>query len=85
MWTLKISPQQVIGDKHSSTVSLYITHMMVKCLTAYTHTHPFNGLFFRDYLGGPVQKKVKQIWILLKQETVASAGLNASQHLTPDR
>jgi len=39
MWTLKISPQQVIGDKHSSTVSLYITPMMVKCLTAYTHTH----------------------------------------------
>jgi len=30
-------------------------------------------------------RKIKPIWILLKQETVASAGPYASLHLAPDR
>ena len=45
--------------------------------------HPFNGP-----LSGTTRtkgtRKVKPIWIFLKQETVASAGPYASLHLTPD-
>ena len=41
----------------------------------HTHTHPFNGLF-----SGTTQvsgtRKVKPIWILLKQETVSGSGIS---------
>jgi len=46
-------------------------------------THPFNGPL--ELPGSAGTRKVKPIWILLKQETVASAGPYASLHLTPDR
>jgi len=48
------------------------------------HTHPFNCPFpgLPRWAG---TRKVKPIWNLPKQETVASAGPYASLHLTPDR
>ena len=45
-----------------------------------TRTQPF----VRDYPGEPVLEK-KPIWILLKHDTVASAGPYSSLHLTADR
>jgi len=49
-----------------------------------TNTNPFNSLCpgLSRWAG---TRKVKPIWILLKQETVASAGPYASLHLAPDR
>jgi len=45
--------------------------------TGYTHTQPFNGLFpGRDYPGLAGTRKVKPIWILLKQETVSGSGIS---------
>ena len=52
-----------------------------------SHTHPFNGPF----PGLPrwaSTRKVKPIWILMKQETVSGSGISwayASLHLPPDR
>ena len=40
-----------------------------------THTHPFNGLFLR-LPGWAGTRKVKPIWILLKQETVSGSGIS---------
>ena len=39
------------------------------------HTHPFNGLYLglRKWVG---TRKVKLIWILLKQETVSGSGIS---------
>jgi len=44
-------------------------------LTKHTHTHPFNGPFPRlpKWAG---TRKVKPIWILLKQETVTGSGIS---------
>ena len=39
------------------------------------HT-PVYWPFFRDYPGEPVPKKVKPIWILLKQVTVSGSGIS---------
>ena len=43
-------------------------------LNTHTHTHPFNGPFPRlpRWAG---TRKVKPIWILLKQETVSGSGI----------
>jgi len=38
----------------------------------HTHTHPFNGPFS----GTTQARKVKPIWILLKQETVSGSGIS---------
>jgi len=40
-----------------------------------THTHPFNGPFpgLPEWAG---TRKVKQIWILLKKETVSGSGIS---------
>ena len=59
-------------------------------LLAHTHTHPFNGPFSRTTRVGrrAGTRKVKPIWILLKQETVSGSGISwayAGLHLAPDR
>jgi len=43
--------------------------------TSETHTHPFNGPFpgLPRWAG---TRKVKPVWILLKQETVSSSGIS---------
>ena len=51
------------------------------------HTHPFNGPF-SGTTGWAGTRKVKPVWILLKQETVSGSGISwacASLHLAPDR
>ena len=53
-----------------------------------THTHPFNGPFSGTIPGSAGTRKVKPIWILLKQQTVSGSGISwphASLHLAPDR
>ena len=44
-------------------------------LTEGTHTHPFNGPFFGQPRWAGT-RKVKPIWILLKQETVSGSGIS---------
>jgi len=39
------------------------------------HTHPFNGPF-PGLSGSAGTRKVKPIWILLKQETVSGSGIS---------
>ena len=41
-----------------------------------TNTHPFNGPFPGTTRVSRYQKKVKQIWILLQQETVSDNGIS---------
>jgi len=41
----------------------------------HTHTHPFNGPF-PGLSGWAGTRKVKPIWILLKQETVSGSGIS---------
>ena len=41
----------------------------------HTHTHPFNGPFFRTTRVSRYQKG-KPIWILLKQETTSGSGIS---------
>jgi len=41
----------------------------------HTHTHIFRP-FARDYPGEPVTRKVKPIWISLKQETVSGSSIS---------
>ena len=42
---------------------------------SHTHTHPFNGPF-SGTTGWAGTRKVKPIWILLKQETVSGSGIS---------
>ena len=49
----------------------------------YLHAHPFNVplsvvvvVVVWDYLGEPVTRKVKPIWIILKQETMSGSGIS---------
>ena len=42
-------------------------------IRTHTHTHPFNGPFSGTT---QVSRKVKPIWILLKQETVSGIGIS---------
>jgi len=42
----------------------------------HTHTHPFNGPFFPGLPGWAGTRKVRPIWISLKQETVSGSGIS---------
>ena len=50
----------------------------------FIYTHAFNGLLSGTTRVNRYQEG-KTIWIMLKQEAVASAGPYASLHLAPDR
>ena len=58
------------GETGSSKANNIVFH---KC--KHTHTHPFNGPF-PGLLGWAATRKVKPIWILLKQETVSGSGIS---------
>ena len=45
------------------------------CGNTMIHTHPFNGPF-PGLSGSAGTRKVKPIWILLKQETVSGSGIS---------
>jgi len=52
------------------------------------HTHTRLAALFPGLPEWAVTRKVKPIWILLKQETVSGSGISwayASPHLAPDR
>jgi len=52
------------------------------------HTHTRSMALFPGLPGWTGARKVKPIWILLKQETVSGGGISwayASLHLAPDR
>jgi len=54
----------------------------------YTHTHIRLTALFPGLPGWASNRKVKPIWILLKQETVSGSGISwayASLHLAEDR
>ena len=54
----------------------------------HTRTHTRLMALFPGLPGWAGTRKVKPIWILLKQETVSGSGISwayASLHLTPDR
>ena len=65
----------------SFTHTFHVTKLYVSpypgsnLLNIHTHTHPFNGLFpgIPRWAG---TRKVKPIWILLKQETVSGSGIS---------
>ena len=55
-------------------------HFCLGCIMVYdvytpTHTHPFNGPLSRTSRMS-LTRKVKPIWILLKQETVSGSGIS---------
>ena len=57
-----------------------IYHILVcgnmSCSDCDTHTHPFNGPFCPGLPKWAGTRKVKPIWILLKQETVSGSGIS---------
>ena len=61
--------------------NIYETHANI-------HTHTSLMALFPGLPGWAGTRKVKPIWILLKQETVSGSGISwayASLHLAPDR
>ena len=65
----------------SLSVHKWFTH-------THTHTHTHLTALFPGLPGWAGTRKVKPIWILLKQETVSGGGISwayASLHLAPDR
>ena len=82
-----------VSNVHISVTSLnrvqFDRHAMSQVHT-HTHTHTHLTALFPGLPGWAGTRKVKPIWILLKQETVSgsgmtSAGLYASLHLAADR
>jgi len=59
------------------TISVVTTtnHHFTAIIQINTHTHPFNGPF-PGLPGWTGTRKVKPIWILLKQETVSGSGIS---------
>jgi len=80
---LVVTRNSVLDGVHIDTIWQIRMNYCV-CWRCSTHTHPFNGPF-PGLPGWAGTRKVKPIWISLKQETVASAGPYASLHLAPDR
>jgi len=63
------------------------TNKLFQVTAAHSYTHPFNGCF-PGLLGRAGTRKIKPIWILLKQATVSGSGISwayASLQLAPDR
>jgi len=68
-----MSAQQLLlpspaSNHHTNQRSRYETH-------THTHTHPFNGPF-PGLPRSAGTRKVKPIWILLKQETLSGSGIS---------
>ena len=68
--TLRANWQLLVPAHHASSNAnaFRYTH-------THTHTHPFNGPF-PGLPGWAGTRKVKPIWILLKQETVSCSGIS---------
>jgi len=57
--------------------SVLSCHQPLNCTFKHSHTHPFNGLC-PGLRGWTDTRKVKPIWILLKQETVSGSGISTA-------
>ena len=72
---------QIARPKQSHRLSTWNDHIqrysaaLAKTTDQTTHTHPFNGPFL-GLPGWAGTRKVKPIWILLKQETVSGRGIS---------
>jgi len=66
--TVHAESDVVLSNKHTRTCTHARTH-------THTHTHLFNGPFqgLPRWVG---TRKVKPVWILLKQETVSGSGIS---------
>ena len=74
------------GSFKAAAVGCLICHFLLACLVTYAHTHTcthahahtFYGPldFLQDYPRWAGTRKVKPIWILLKQETVSGIGIS---------
>jgi len=78
-WVRYLEP--LVEPAIAETPTLFHWHTTTTAIAAcghntHTQTHTFKGPFFREYPGEPVPKKVKPMWILLKQETVSGSGIN---------
>jgi len=90
VFTLHVNKSLSLSLSLSLTHSLTHTHARMHARThahTHTHTHRFNGPFPRltRWAG---TRKVKPIWILLKQETVSGSGivctsLQTDNHASP--
>jgi len=69
--------------------TLHISTFSLPYKAIFTHTHTHLTALFPGLPGWAGIRKVKPIWILLKQETMSGSGISwgpyASLHLTPDR
>jgi len=59
--------------------------LVIVGVSAHTHAHTHLTAIFLGIPKRTKTRKVKPIWILLKQETVSGSGPYASLHLAPDR
>jgi len=73
--TTKASIHQSIIWCYAQQCGLMKRHFCEKWELAHTHTHPFNGSFL-GLPGSAATRKVKPIWILMKQETVSGSGIS---------
>jgi len=66
-----------------------LVYFLVIILSPHTHTHTRLTALYPGLPGSAGTRKVKPIWILLKQETMSDSGISwgpyASLHLAPDR
>ena len=72
----------------SQQIILQCLSVKLDLFAVYTHTHTRLTALFPGLPGWAGTRKVKPIWILLKQETVSGSGISwayASLHLAPDR
>ena len=74
--------------KRDTYVTCKLCHAKDFELIKKTHTHTRLTTLFPGPPGWAGTRKVKPIWILLKQETVSGSGISwayANLHLAPDR
>ena len=71
---INVPYEGVSCDVNCSSV-IYYTSSYQLIFYSITHTHPFNSSVW-DYPGWAGTRKVKPIWILLKQETVSGIGIS---------
>jgi len=71
-----------------TVICSYLAFLFNAIESTHTHTHTRLTALFPGLPGWAGTRKVKPIWILLKQKTVSGSGISwayASLHLAPDR
>ena len=73
-WLLSTS-LVALGMTAMNVITVWRVNLRCAMWVTHTHTHPFNGPF-PGLPGWASTRKVKPIWILLKQETVSGSGIS---------